>query len=185
MTLRKRLCCVIPSSLTNGCTVGLSFSRRQHIWEKDGTRTRNHLNHNQELYHSATISIFTFFNDVEKVNSISYTMRTDKCALLRGILCFTIHSRAWLLYRLLVSNQSKLPYESISFTMNSRQVNVGLGCTLFNQLSHPSLLKSCQYLIPHLFDKNPLTYLCTLDFKVSYHLGPERTILLLHSLDAL
>ena len=28
--------------------------------------------------------------------------------------------------------------------------NVGLRCTLFNPLSHPSLLKSCQYRIPHL-----------------------------------
>ena len=31
-----------------------------------------------------------------------------------------------------------------------KPINVGLRCTLFNPLSHPSLLKSCQYRIPHL-----------------------------------
>ena len=31
-----------------------------------------------------------------------------------------------------------------------KPINVGLRCTLFNPLSHPSLLKSCQYRVPHL-----------------------------------
>ena len=64
----------------------------------------------------------------------------------------------WTMETIWVTKENRTPiYRTTIYRVNRytiatifKPINVGLRCTLFNPLSHPSLLKSCQYRIPHL-----------------------------------